>query len=313
MPIKLWAFIFALSCFTPLSPEARTSTTRIPSVRQGGPLRGGVKVPSRFVPNGHLFLQAGVNGAGPMWFAMDTGAPVSVLFDQCTKDLKLKAKTLKAVDGRRHRVVERSTLILPGDSITDQAFTLSEYVMREPGFPKEDRVCGILGFDFISRFLVELDYAAGTITLLDPDTSGRPEPSAAVTVDLNNQKPVVRTTITTFAGQTIEGNFMIDLGAPQELYLTERFGKAHGLSGFGPLTAQSMTDDSYLRTPRSLKLGKYAVSVKATHPYAPHPSLRDLPEQTFFDGLIGNGILKNFKVTLDYRNKQVFFVPYATP
>ena len=112
------------------------------------------RIPFELVGN-HIYLRGSVNNSEPLWFLLDTGAAGSYLDAQHAKALGL------GVQGESKTVL----ISFPGVQLRNQAFSIQPL-----GFWIYDghAVDGMLGYDFISRFVVQIDYANKTMNLFEP-------------------------------------------------------------------------------------------------------------------------------------------------
>src|SRR5262249_42629736 len=118
-----------------------------------------------------------------------------------------------------------------GAFVRDATFTIPELaefaqpvtvalplVNLAPTFGQE--VDGIIGTDFIERFVTELDYQAQRIKLHDKDRFTYSGPGESIPIRFNpDGNPVIEAEVTPLGGAAIKGGFMLDTGAGQALTL----------------------------------------------------------------------------------------------
>lgn len=134
----------------------------------------------------HIIFKASLNGRPPIWWLLDTGADQEVINSTRVKSfgLTMYGKTVTSGGGNsaEYDYATGATFTLPGVPLRNQhVATIDETGLeRALGIP----LGGLLGYDFISRFVVEIDYEKKSITLHDPATwqfSGGPnQPSRRV-------------------------------------------------------------------------------------------------------------------------------------
>src|SRR5258706_8737879 len=88
---------------------------------------------------------------------------------------------------------------------------------------------GILGYDFLSRFVVSVHYDAKTIDLLEPADFAYQGSGTRVPFVLEKGQPHVTSTITLASPPPIEADLIVDAGAADTVNLTAPFVKEHGL------------------------------------------------------------------------------------
>jgi hypothetical protein len=121
---------------------------------------------------GHIILQASVNDSPPLSFILDTGDKYGII------DLD-RAKALNLALGRSIAVHGVGPQTTPGAFVKDATFRAAGL----PGFSQPITIAmplagisakighavdGIIGADFISEFVVELDYAGSRMVLHQP-------------------------------------------------------------------------------------------------------------------------------------------------
>ncbi|MGH2570788.1 MAG: aspartyl protease family protein, partial [bacterium] len=180
----------------------------------------------------HLVLvTAEVNGV-PGAFLLDTGAGATVLHSGFAAQLGLSPRGVMEARGaggsETAAFVDASTLRLPGVVLRDQTIVAIglDGVAEALGRP----IAGILGWDFLSRFAVEIDYAHAKLALA-PSGEYEPRPGA-VRVPLRIEMNVPRVE-GTLDGEH-RGSFLVDTGNARGLLLHSPFVRAHGYGDGAP-------------------------------------------------------------------------------
>jgi hypothetical protein len=266
-------------------------------------------VPFTFV-DGHIFVDAQVDGHGPYRFAVDTGAGNAVATDVADA-LGLKTGPPFDVDGTgEHTVRARATHIallrLGATDLTDQPAIVIPFdelrnVEGVPGF------AGLIGHQLFERYVVRIDYAGETLSLIQP-AAYAPSGGVVVPFTLAGDTPLVEGDV-----DGMKGRFTIDTGDRGALSLTAPFVKAHalieryaprteGVSGWGiggPVRA-------YIVRPKQLRIGSIVITgpvtrlTEARHGFFTSDSIA---------GNIGNGILERYVVTFDFTRRRMVLEP----
>lgn len=262
---------------------------------------GFIKVPFELVSN-HIYLKTEVNDSLYLNFLLDTGAQTSYL--DLSKAFELK---IKKVDRQKVRRVSFSDDVsfFRLDSIKIGNLTIFEQdvvgISLSPLNKFEGTIFdGILGYDFLQRFVVEIDYINQILTIYEPDKFNYTGEGEVLKLDLGWYVPKIQATVD---GEH-EGFFEIDTGSRNSLDLSFLFAKEHQFLEKYP---------KYLEAPLgfgitgsipgvvgrigSFQLGSFLIRSPVTGFY-----LED--EKSFgflkIGGKIGGGILKKFKVIFDY-------------
>lgn len=268
-------------------------------------------VPFVFEDN-QIVLQVRVNNSKPMKFFFDTGAGMSLLNVRRAGGLNLKkAGSLNAngVGGSLQGYLAKgASLSVAGVTVRNQPMAILPI-----DFPCEAQdVAGIIGYDFINSFVVEIDYEAQTITLADPSTyeyAGRGE---LIPLTMTDNTPRVRAQISLPDGPSFEGLFEIDTGSDGVLSINSPFVQKHGLlqllkkqfdSTHRGLGGEAKSVDVRLG---DFRLGRYVIP-------SPLVALSQDTEGSLASdtnaGPLGNEILRRFRIVLDYSRRRMMLEP----
>jgi hypothetical protein len=193
-------------------------------------------------------------------------------------------------------------LVVGGIDLSEQtaiAFPIAKLLRRF----EEIEIGGVLGYDFLSRFVTRIDFERAVITFTEPDSFAPRGNEAFV------EAPLVHNIFTLPAAlDTAEATFYLDTGANSSLLhasFAERTGIARGrrtipmaiLGAGGSETASLCRFDS-------LRVGGYSL---ARPVLAIAASMKGIGVLENVNGIVGNDILERFTVTLDYGNQRVLF------
>ncbi len=267
------------------------------------------------------FVQVSVDGSRPQWFILDSGNNgSSIIARECADRLKLArgAEARVQIGAGAGADVGLSEANAPvhlralGETLTvlePRVLTLG-HVARLEGRP----VDGLLGNDFLSRHVVELDYANGRIIVHDP-LRFAPAPGAVVVpIDLDTGWPIVEGTITLPGGKPLTCHLIVDTGMRGVVTLFRPFSEKHGLhDGAGNLHDMvigggaggiSRGDVGRLEAlslgPRSFGRPVAVFSRDTSGIFA-----LDGP-----DGIVGGELLRRHRVTFDYAHARMILEPY---
>ncbi len=260
-----------------------------------------------------ILLEVAVNGVGGMHFLLDTGASVSVINQSLVTRLGLEKKgRLVEVIGAAGRAEASFTRVdsiaMPGLELVNQRL-LS--VDLDPFLPYVGRrVDGILGYDFISRFVLKLDYENQTISAYRPSAYRYTGEGQVLDIELQGNLPVIKGLVE----DEHEGGFLLDTGASAALVLHREFIGAHNLlrgkrdrrevfsGGVGGVVRQI---SAHLT---AFGLGQYRFTdLPALFSLEPRSVGRS--RRTPVAGKIGATLLNHFTICLDYRQGRVILEP----
>jgi hypothetical protein len=189
------------------------------------------------------------------------------------------------------------------------------HIRPQTGISKKTRqqIDGVIGNDLLHRYTVKIDYADRRLSLFDKeDFIALPE-SDDVAIEVNALVSSVPLTLTFPGGQQVEGEFMIDTGAPINVLINSPFVEKHGLS--------SLVDKKKERKFRTLADTQTATAVLAKTVRIANfqcegmelfvsTSDKGLFAVTKYAGIVGNKFFQNFNVIFDYKRKRLNLEKY---
>lgn len=178
-----------------------------------------------------------------------------------------------------------------------------------------DGVDGLFGMPFMRGKRVEFNYVGGYMRFLAEDEVIGDNFAAIQCKRLDNIERIIIPLSVTFSdGYTINGNFLMDTGMPDELSLgsaTANRLKAEGhladtrrmryeVGGVG-----GSRTDNYLNTKQITIGGKSINDIRITYSENEQGALAD----SRYDGLVGNALFARFDVIIDFVNWVVYLCP----
>ena len=303
---QLFALVLLLA-HTPLRGSAQQSRTLTGSADlQFASSHGARDIPFEFVGN-HIYLHARVDNSDLLWFLLDTGASASYLDQQRAKSLELmdQAKSVKNV-----------SISFPGVRLLNQNFSVQSL-----GFSAYDghAIDGMLGYNFINRLVIEIDYVSRTVNFYEPQNykysgSGEIIPLVMLEDDSGGKVPLVRVRIMQLGRPPIEGKLIADLALRPAITFNTPFVEANKLLQPPQKTIQAVLGaGAMLRESRqpigrlpNIQLGRFTIQNPVAIFFQDKQGVMASPE---FDGVIGSEILRRFKVIFDYSRQQMILEP----
>ena len=182
-----------------------------------------------------FFVRTRINGEGPFWFTIDTGATLTVLDPSTAAKLNLATRSA----GRRHVGVTASD--------TEMATTTGvrlEIDGLEPFAPPQlyvisvqgnagwlgHQIDGVLGTDVLSRYVVTFDYPAGRVSVIRGVAGAGASRSGGIPVTLTGNVLVAPATLTLADRSSITARLLPDTGSNGAVTLTTPFVRRHKLA-----------------------------------------------------------------------------------
>ncbi|MGH9883941.1 MAG: aspartyl protease family protein, partial [bacterium] len=271
------------------------------------------------IENNHVFVAVCVANRA-LTFILDTGAGQSFLDLNTAKDLGFSLGAGFSAGGAgpgtiRGAQLSGASATLAGVPFTQRigaALDLSRMSAREG-----HRMDGILGADFIASRVLALDYAGAQLRLYDRAKFRYGGTGTAVPLTFPSGHPHIEAEIRLTDGETVRGQFVVDVGSSAGLALAKPFVDDHDLrTRVGPTLKRpggvgvgGQTMALFGRV-AELHIGSVAFEnvVASLH----GDSAGVFSERGSWVGNIGGEILRRFTVYFDYAARRMILEPNAT-
>ncbi len=271
---------------------------------------GDIVIPFDFLHN-QIVLRAQVDGQGPFNFIVDTGTRESILDASLARRLGLKLGPLVPVTGagggramgrkgicRRLRVGD-----LPPGDLNIAALDLSR-VSRALGRPLH----GVLGFGFLSSYVVEVDYFRRRIRFT-AESPEAPQKPGAVAFPMRFSANSVLPVLDDFYVNGARVAVTLDTGSSLGLVLFPNAVKVLNLGDLAregiPVQASGYRGEAELSKGwvMSARIGDIELgAIEAAYVRRGYGDTEDVAQR---GGSLGNAVLQDFRVTLDYPRRIV--------
>jgi membrane-associated protease RseP (regulator of RpoE activity) len=273
--------------------------------------RDSVSIPFRLL-NNHIYVDASIDGAPPTPFLFDTGA-TDILDAGAAQRLGLTIEGALPGGGFGDKIpafgfAKVKRVSLGGLTLPDQVFGTTD-LSGLIGIEGTDSA-GLLGYEFVKRAVLSIDYAKRTMTFIRQDAFRPPAGATAIPFTFAGHIPMVAGTIDGFSGE-----FEIDTGSRGALTVMAPFAAAHDL--IGRYHADHSATVGYgvggpsralLARAERLSLGGVSVDAPVTEIVTDKGGAAEAARTA---GNIGGDILKRFTLTLDYAHQTLWLEPNA--
>jgi len=255
-----------------------------------------------------FFARATINGLGPFWLTVDTGATLTVIDPGAARQAGLVVRdagrrpNVGVASGEMSMAATSGARIEVGDVPAFAPPRLYVVAVRANAGYLGHAVDGVLGTDFLRRYIVEFDYADSQVTLRPP-SAARPDASASVPFTAEGNVLIAPATLTLPDGDHLPARLLIDTGSNGALTLTSPFVRRHRLTTRFQSRQASATVGingtvfSPVVTLRSVAFGDAVIGAPDA---ALSRAVEGLNASEDFDGMIGAELLRRFTVTVDY-------------
>ena len=273
--------------------------------------RSALRIPLE-IDNNIILMRVSVNHSKPLRFIFDTGASTSAISSQRAAELGLQPQGEArgdATGGRIHGSFTKGVLLaVQGAEVSNQLIISLPFPVV-PGFEFD----GVIGYDFIKQFVVEIDYLTKTMNLYDPFTyaySGKGEP---VPLQLARRKtPLVRAQIFLEGRTSINAHLEVDTGADNTFVINSPFVRKHKLVEAIQKTTQDTRNGAGGK--QKVLMGLFKAAQLGSFIFQSPPAALSLDTEGAGaskdnDGVVGGEIFRRFKLILDYSRRRMILEP----
>jgi hypothetical protein len=270
-------------------------------------------LPFAMLTGGTIIIKAQLdNFEDTLNFVFDTGSG-GISLDSATVDnLQLtRTKTNRSIRGiagmKTVDFVFKHSLKLKGLTVDSLDFHINNYDILTSAYGV--KIDGIIGYSFLRRYIVKLNYDNYTMEIYEPGYMKYPASGYTLYPDFT-LLPVIATQITD--NQQSNGSFIFDTGAGLNMLLSDAY----------------VEDSSVISKKRKIFVtqaeglgGKKVMNTTVVKKIAVGPyKFRWVPIYIFKDdynvtgypkmgGVIGNDILRRFNLIINYPNKEIYIKP----
>ena len=279
------------------------------------PPGGRVTMPFRLI-NNHIIVDAKIDGRGPFPFLVDTGGH-NILTPSTVRALALRAEGSAPSSGAGEKSVTNGyarvrSIDAAGAVVLDTTALTLDF---SPPAVEGLQLGGMLGVEFLERFVVRVDYGGRTLTFIEPKRFGAAEQARAgkaIAMTFYDHMPQVRGSLD---GRPVRLN--IDTGARDEVTFASPFVATNKLrsayrGGVEAITGWGVGGPSLTFTARAGTLALGPVTV-----HRPVVGMSSATRGVFsddsYEGNVGSGLLKRFVTTFDYSRRRIYLDPLPHP
>lgn len=266
----------------------------------------------------HIMIKVRINNSDPLWFIFDTGDKVAIVDMERAKSLGLSLQGEINVGGagagtiKGANVRDASVTVIGADKHPQPVVLAIPLGGLKPRFGHD--IDGIIGADFIKQFVVEIDYSARVLRLLDKDKftyfgSGEILPLTFI----HGGYPIIDAEAVVTGRPPVRGRFVLDFGSGASLALHTPFVREHNLPPPSQKTIRAMGGGGVggKITGRSgriseLRIGRFRIDSPLTLFSEDRSGALASSE---IQGNIGAMILSKFRALLDYGRDRIILEP----
>jgi Aspartyl protease/PDZ domain len=245
-------------------------------------------------------------------FIMDTGSGgISLDSTTCIRLNITPVLTDRLITGiggvRQLKFYNNQSLIIGGLKVDSLNFHVSDYDILSSAYG--DRIDGIIGLSFFSRYIVKIDYDSNEMYVYSRGNFKYPKGGFTIKPSIVNL-PIIGGTLRD--SKQLDVRFYFDTGAGLCLLLNSQFVNDSSILNLDrkplPTQAQGMGGKANMQitTIKEFKLGPYRFRNIPTHIFDDEYNVTSYP---FLAGLVGNDVLRRFNIILNYDKKNFYLTP----
>jgi len=269
--------------------------------------------PFKLLTGGIITLKARVsNYPDSLNFILDTGSGGISLDSMTALHLQIKTelsdRTIRGIAGiRQVKFAYNHSLHIPGLSIDSMNFHINDYDVLTSAYG--EKIDGIIGFSFLSRYIIKINYDSSKIYVWSKGTMRYPRGGFLLRPLLINI-PVFNAALKD--ERDLNTRFYFDTGAGMCLLLSSDFvsdsnfinpkrkwfiTQAEGLGGKAPMRQGVI---------KQVKIGPYRFKKVPTYIFDDEYNVTSYP---YLGGLIGNDLLRRFNLIINYDKRDIYMTP----
>jgi hypothetical protein len=277
--------------------------------------KGVARIPFRY-KRGHVWVRASVNGGAPDDFIIDTGCTITALDQAWARHAEITTHGEMATEGvagvgaGAWAPVTSLRIVAPngdGVQVGDLKVAVLELNddMQTFDWSKE---AGLIGYDVLGRFSVDLDFDKQVMTLHDPATFRYAGAGQSVPITMYAGIPTVEVTL----NGSCRGQFLVDVGNSTvlsvnsdqvdrcHLFGAQRKEVQHWVGGIGGIMTETVCRLD------SVKVGPFGWSEPVAGLTLHHLGGAGSKE---IQGNVGTSVLDRFHCTFDYAHGRLWLEP----
>lgn len=278
------------------------------------------RFPFQLLSGGIIILEAKLDDfTDTLNFILDTGSG-GISLDSSTAEYfgittTASDKTIRGIAGVKNvRFAMDHKLKLPGLEVKNLDFHINDYTLLTSVYGL--RIDGIIGYSFLRRYIVALNYEENVMSVYTPGLFKYPRGGHYLRPTFSS---IPMQQVTVKDAKTVTSKFYFDTGAGLCFLFSKDFAddsavlpknkimvhtQAEGLGGKKPMMLTVM---------KEIKIGPYRFKRVPTYVFKDDYNVTSYPNT---GGLIGNDLLRRFNVVLNYPDHLIHIIPnkhFSTP
>jgi len=271
------------------------------------------KIPFFQLSGGIIILKAQLDGfTDSLNFVLDTGSGGISLDSSTVEKLKipyaLSDRTIRGIAGvKKVSFAYNHSLQMPGIVVKNLDFHINNYELLTSVYGV--RIDGIIGYSFLRRYIVHLDFDKKMMEVHTPGRYRYPRGGQLLKPNFSTL-PLLQAYVED--SKSFLNRFIFDTGAGLCLLLSREYVDDSSLfkskRKFYPTQAEGLGGKKKMEIAimKSVKIGNYKFKKVPVHVFEDDFNVTNYPT---LGGLIGNDLLRRFNITLNYPEQSIHIKP----
>ncbi|OYZ01912.1 MAG: signal protein PDZ [Sphingobacteriia bacterium 28-36-52] len=271
------------------------------------------KIPFFQLSGGIIIIKAQLDGfADSLNFVLDTGSGGISLDSSTVERLKipiaLSDKTIRGIAGvKRVSFAYNHTLQMPGILVKHLDFHINNYELLTSVYGV--RIDGIIGYSFLRRYIVHLDFDKKIMEVHTPGRFKYPRGGQLLKPNFSTL-PLLQAHVED--NKSFLNRFIFDTGAGLCFLLSREYVDDSSIfkskRKFYPTQAEGLGGKKKMEIAvmKSVKIGNYKFKKVPVHIFEDDFNVTNYPT---LGGLMGNDLLRRFNITLNYPEQSIHIKP----
>ncbi|MEQ9425235.1 MAG: aspartyl protease family protein [Cyclobacteriaceae bacterium] len=290
-------FLVILFVFAAFKPSAQTPLATVPFELYGE----------------HLFIKLSVNGSDELDFIFDTGDGLTVLSLDAAKRLNImsdkKVKETSAGGSVTGYLVKHNDIKISGIEIHNVKIYENDLNHLERAIGR--KIDGIIGYDLLHNFVVEIDYNSMELHVFDASKFEYMGDGTPMKIKFRHAIPMVPGIAILGDGEMLMGNFYLETGAKTDLDFNTPYVKENELkSKIGnsyTYLVSGISENETLHTRGRINTFTIAGYTFKNLPVGLSEGNHGIQADSHVAGVVGNEILHRFNATFDYKHHKMWW------
>lgn len=260
----------------------------------------------------HIFVSVSVDDSEPVDFIFDTGDGLAVIDLDVAKKLGLKTdhqETKTSAQGSiSGALIEHNKIEINDVKLNEIELYTTDLSHLEQTIGRN--IDGIIGYDLLKSYVVQIDYESMKMKLYAQGSFKTDGYVESFPFKLINYIPTITAKVTLNNGESYSEDFFLNTGAGTTLDFNTPFAKKHDViaktGNHYSYPVAGLEDNEtmhYEGRIKNLSIGSFSIDEL---PIGISQAEHGIQHNKKAAGIIGNGVLKHFNMTLDYSKSVVY-------